>query len=137
MSNFSETVVRLVDELRRLDPKRRVFGAERRRISGHDYRFNERLSIATVRAFEGKHGIQLPADYREFVTEVGDGGAGPYYGINRLAVANEFTDPSRPFPWTSKMDSTAEGLDAWESYPGVLILAEQGCGYTDFMIVNG
>lgn len=137
MASIRETVLRLVDELRALDPRRRVFGAAKSGSSGHDYRFDDRLSIADVRAFEGKHGVALPADYREFVTEVGDGGAGPHYGIQPLAKASEFTDPSRPFPWTSKREMTAEDLAVWEWHPGVLILAERGCAYEDFLIVNG
>jgi hypothetical protein len=132
MAGIRETIVPLVDELRRLDPQLRVFGRERR-----GYRFNDRLSIATVRAFETQHGVELPADYREFVTEVGDGGAGPHYGVESLAEASEYSTLSKPFPWTSETKLTDEDLEVWEANPGVLILAERGCAYTDFMVVNG
>lgn len=64
-------------------------GAERERIKvigadGHGFIVNAPLAEADVRAFEQRHGIALPADYRGFLLHVGNGGAGPYYGIFKL-----------------------------------------------------
>src|SRR5262245_16016748 len=42
------------------------------------------LTEQQVSAFETRHGIELPAEYREFITRVGDGGLGPAYGMCRL-----------------------------------------------------
>ena len=70
------TVLRLLDELDRRDPRREVFGS-----GSHDYKLNPPLPVSVIEAFEGRHGVSLPEDYRLFITEVGDGGAGPYYGL--------------------------------------------------------
>jgi len=69
-----------LEKLRSLDKKFEAFGA-----SSHHYRFNKKLSEAKVLEFEAKYQIQLPKDYRAFLIELGDGGVGPYYGINKLA----------------------------------------------------
>lgn len=91
-----------------------------------------------MRAFERKHGIELPPDYREFITEIGDGGPGPHYGLDSLRVASEYTTPSQPFPWVEAKSPEDEDFDdAWRDEPGVLTIAQRGCGYTDFMVVNG
>ncbi len=39
------------------------------------------LAEADVLNFEHQHGVHLPADYRDFLTQIGNGGAGLYYGI--------------------------------------------------------
>jgi hypothetical protein len=65
-----------LDKLSRSDAARRRFGA-----TDHDYKLNPPLSASVLEAFEGAHGIILPEDYRYFITEIGNGGAGPYYGL--------------------------------------------------------
>ena len=39
------------------------------------------LAPSVVEAFEERHRASLPQDYRCFITEIGDGGAGPYDGV--------------------------------------------------------
>src|SRR3954470_24722266 len=70
------TVLQLLGDLDRRDPRRRVFGA-----AAHQYQLNLPLSFSMVQAFAERHGVSLPEDYRRFVTEIGNGGAGPYYGL--------------------------------------------------------
>jgi hypothetical protein len=54
----------------------KIFGAET-----HRYMLNPVVRNSVVTNFEAKHGIELPEDYRRFMTELGNGGAGPYYGL--------------------------------------------------------
>jgi len=61
-----------------------VFGAE-----SHGFILNRRLSETVVRKFETKHRIRLPEDYRRFLTELGNGGAGPYYGVFKLGEMDD------------------------------------------------
>ena len=62
--------------------------------------------------FETEYEVALPEDYRQFLTEVGNGGAGPYYGMFGLGEMDDgwgykfwkemvdVGDVSRPFPHT-------------------------------------
>ncbi|MBW3596433.1 MAG: SMI1/KNR4 family protein [Planctomycetes bacterium] len=45
---------------------------------------NERLTESQAAAFEKKYAITMPEDYRQFLTQIGNGGAGPYYGMFKL-----------------------------------------------------
>ena len=53
-----------------------VFGADT-----HGFHLNPLLSEAEAAAFERDHNVLLPPDYRQFITRIGNGGAGPFYGI--------------------------------------------------------
>jgi hypothetical protein len=99
-------ILEKLDCLRRLDSKRQIFGA-----GSHDYRLNPCLGEAAVKAVEDKYGIHLPGDYRGFLLEIGNGGAGPYYGVFRLGEHDDgegvrpweggflVGDPAAPFPY--------------------------------------
>ena len=81
------TVLRLLNELDQRDPRRRVFGS-----SKNQYRLNPPLPLSTIEAFERQHGIVLPEDYRMFLTEIGNGGAGPAYGLFPLGQHDDGHD---------------------------------------------
>ncbi|MGC4892836.1 hypothetical protein [Micromonospora sp. DT31] len=83
-----------------------MFGA-----TTHRFRIGPPLPQDAVVAFEERHGVGLPADYRGFITTVGHGGpgrfggAGPFYGLHSLKDwdvslwgAPDTTMLSRPFP---------------------------------------
>jgi len=116
----------LLEELERADPERRVFGAE-----AHHYRLNAPCPEATVAEFERTNGITLPADYRCFVTQVGDGGAGPYYGQYPLLHSTQESDFGSPFLLTERSEMTNQEVS------GGLYLSHQGCGIGTWLIVNG
>ncbi len=68
-----------IEQLSIRDPGRKVFGA-----SEHQYELNEVLTEAMLIDFEARHAIALPAEYRGYLRETGNGLAGPFYGIFRL-----------------------------------------------------
>jgi hypothetical protein len=64
----------VLTRLRTAQPE--VFGAD-----AHRFQLNQPLPETEVTGFERKHKVRLPPDYRQFITAVGNGGAGPFYGI--------------------------------------------------------
>lgn len=53
-----------------------LFGAD-----GHQFEIWPPLSEADLAAAEAQFGVQFPEDYRDFLTAVSAGGAGPCYGL--------------------------------------------------------
>jgi SMI1/KNR4 family protein SUKH-1 len=83
MAELDPTYIReSLHRLARARPK--VFGAE-----GHRFKLNPPLSEVDVAQFENTHHIRLPEDYRRFITEIGNGGAGPYYGVFPLGYMDD------------------------------------------------
>ena len=71
-----EEIEKILEQARTVDSKYELFGA-----STHKYKLNPPIEASFVRIIEEKYGFTLPEDYFHFITEVGDGGAGPDYGI--------------------------------------------------------
>lgn len=121
-----------------------AFGAE-----AHEFKPGVPLPEAMVAGFEERHEVALPAPYRLFVTELGDGGAGPGCGLSRLDVSC-CTDPrpghlARPSPYLPG----PRYLDDWEQryedppgpdrmfLPGTLKVADHGCTLVTHLVVTG
>ena len=147
-------------ELRRLDTGCAVFGSAR-----HRYALNPVKTNAEIADFEKRFGIVLPEGYRLFLTTIGNGGAGPYYGLESLENSlfldldykhnrpGELLDPSKPFPftepWNLAFDPQAGASrdaayqqfeerysdDQWVS--GLLRICNFGCGVSMNLVVNG
>ncbi|MBK7074651.1 MAG: SMI1/KNR4 family protein [Myxococcales bacterium] len=105
------------------DPRRRRFGAAR-----HGYQLGAPLPGPTLDAFEAAIGVALPAAYRGFVTTVGDGGAGPYYGLWPLA---------HPLQRAIAAGEFAPEAPGRAAYRGVIGLGHVGCGQIALLIVRG
>ncbi len=76
-----EEVESILEQARRMDPQLEMFG-----VSRHQYRLKPPVDLTFVRAVEEEYHFQLPEDYVQFITEVGDGGAGPGYGLCSFGV---------------------------------------------------
>jgi hypothetical protein len=126
---FVHDVQSCTARLRLLDQRRVVFGSGK-----HDYSFAPVLGAEQVLAFEQRHSIVLPAEYRAFITQVGNGGAGPFYGVLPMSLES----PQITQPWTY---DTRHEVVADEEFdtdpPGAITIAEYGCGIFVLLIVNG
>ncbi|MGG4103664.1 HEAT repeat domain-containing protein [Paenibacillus lautus] len=152
---YGEQVLRVREKLKQAaaaDPNCQVFGA---RI--HQYRLYEPLRQAELAQFEQQHGVKLPDAYRVFLTEIGNGGAGPYYGIHplgkkqvigleRIHEPSVLRSAAREDQAAGKMtklcldndiddEAYDEAMAEW--CQGLLNIGEQWCGYETMLIVTG
>lgn len=81
----------VVARLRAAASARSIFGA-----SGHGFELNGPISERELVGWERGHGIELPADYRAYLSELGNGGAGPYYGSFPLGCGTAQVAISNP-----------------------------------------
>ena len=96
--------------LKDLDADYKVFGA-----SSHKYQLFDTVDKREIDSFEGLYNIDLPIDYKLFLTEVGNGGAGPCYGLFPLGLMDEGYNTfgewgdqvnlTKPFPFRDKYNN--------------------------------
>jgi hypothetical protein len=133
------------------------FGAEH-----HKYRMNPPIAPGELETFEVLHGIRLPEDYRCFLLEVGDGGAGPAYGVLPLrywawhvSEWNHLTGSPRPLverpsasylasPCQLRADVDYDGTwqerlapQDYDSFQGMMAVCYQGCADCVLLVVSG
>lgn len=91
MATIDATQLR--DSLRRLSAsKTAIFGA-----NSHSFLLNLPLTETDICTFEQRHSISLPAEYRHFLSAIGNGGAGPYYGVFPLGMMDDSGDKLKPW----------------------------------------
>lgn len=121
---------------------------------------NPPLTEDAVAAFEGEHAVTLPADYRDFILSVANGGVGPVGGLERLGQFNSTDwdelpglvgDLATPFPYTTKWNAAPidGALPVAEQYKqqdwywsaqhvaGAIPICDLGCGLRQMLIVSG
>src|ERR1019366_3866505 len=79
MNRTNRRIVTKLETLRASDPEFRWFG-----VDTHRYRLGPCLSSQVIQRVEKRYPIHLPRDYRSFLLEVGNGGVGPGYGLQRF-----------------------------------------------------
>ena len=143
---------RLVERINALvgkDKQKKTFGVSEFG-SGHQYQLNPVLSCDQLQHFEKEYDIRLPNDYADFITQIGNGGTGPYYGLHSLAnaVSDQPGHKSRaflasPFPLTEFFnpcdapDYENDDFDDDQFICGSIVLSHQGCGYYDRLVITG
>lgn len=140
-----------------LDATFEVFGSE-----SHQYQLKSCLQDADIKFFETEYNITLPSEYRNFLLEVGNGGAGPGYGlyeISETVPANEIATTqyqtnyeilSQPFLLTEAWNNldllikNSSGIvinnDAYldnKLIQGTLTIANYGCGIYALLVITG
>lgn len=83
-------ILSLLRTLTRLDLDCACFAAK-----SHWYDLNPPLAEEEVARMEAKHQCRFPSEYRRFITEIGNGGAGPSYGVFPLGQHDHGHDLSR------------------------------------------
>jgi SMI1 / KNR4 family (SUKH-1) len=76
MNNQLNNIKDKLELLRQLDTNLKVFGSEK-----HGYILNPTVPPDTITQFEAKHKVNLPSEYVAFLTTIGNGGTGPFYGL--------------------------------------------------------
>lgn len=157
-----ENIKNKLEKLRQLDNNLEIFGAEK-----HRYMLNPTVSIDTIKQFEVKHKIVLPEEYVAFLTTLGNGGAGPFYGLEPLENAlfddldyknkERSLNPSKPFlhteAWNMEFEPVGENENQEENdrqyeeftsqyfdkkhMNGVIAICNYGCGISLNLVVNG
>lgn len=154
-------VERIAEKLRTV----RERGLEPFGLEGHRWESGPPLPEREVSAFEVRHGVRLPEGYRAFLTRIGDGGAGPAYGMYRLeqSLTVQRQDVPEGFlrvpfmPTQPVLDPVKDPFweDQWERVDrgelaegelkqrllmleaGTLVLCHEGCGYLHLLVVTG
>ncbi len=142
-----------LEEAKRKDAGLVVFGA-----SSHQYKVHEKLAKKELADWQAKHQIKLPEPYAQLLTKVGNGGAGPYYGLYPLEKATAYTDEHALaakcvlYPEMSKEEwnHLVGALIHDEDIPdteyddarnrvlgGMLCIGTQGCEYDMYLVLDG
>jgi hypothetical protein len=142
--------------LKDLDKEYKIFGS-----SSHKYEFYQPLAVTEINSFENKFNVKMPSEYKLFLMEAGNGGAGPYYGIvpfekclfSDIDRPNDkyILNPSIKFPYTNDWNIEFNGdyedekalANFEENYfddkhiSGTIRICNFGCGVYISLVVNG
>jgi HEAT repeat protein len=158
--NDDPRILRILEKLARVRrEKPSYFGSDAHRLE-----LRATLREEDVAAFEANHGVRLPASYRSFLLRAGDGGAGPFCGIDPLGKWDAFASwiaDDVPADWLVRpcpLAPTLPGDPAWgyvevrggwlaalgktdetarDAYAGTMALGSQGCSYVTLLVTSG
>lgn len=144
-------ILKLLEQARAKDPDFARFGAY-----SHQYKLAAPAGEEAIRKFEEQQGVRLPEEYRDFLMFIGNGGAGPYYGLYGLKALEDDLSDSRGlrrcrsleepviYPKMSEEEwdrivnpeSRQKGEKVYP-YTGVLPIGTQGCTLMTGLMLTG
>ncbi len=126
--------------LSQLDKFRQLFAA-----SYHQYQLRPTLTATEVDAAN----LPLPQQLRDFYLQVGNGGAGPHYGIFQLKHLFAYR-PNEPYPGAEHYRAFAHAnADEFDNFDdgyfevhdddlsGLIVITEEGCGHVTCIVSAG
>lgn len=157
MNEQLERIRTKLEQLKILDLDYSLFGS-----NIHQYHLNPILTGQTIQQFESLYNVTLPKEYVDFLMHVGNGGAGPFLGLepfekilfvdlDRPSSAS-LLNPDLPFlhtqPWNEVFNATCDEEDEQEferqyfefhqhQMDGVIAISNYGCGISLNLVVNG
>jgi len=144
---WAKRILNLLEQAREKDSELERFGAYE-----HQYKLSAPASEETIQAFEEQQGIRLPEEYRDFLLFVGNGGAGPFYGLYTLEEQEEELDDSAYHVQTEPVIYPKMSDEDWDKaadpegrrkgeeahpYVGVLPIGSQGCTLMTGLMLSG
>lgn len=154
---YAQYLRALIEEAGRVDAGRQVFGATK-----HQYRLGPVLTLEEVRRAEAERHMKFPEEYVFYLTQVGNGGAGPYYGLYSLetvmqansnpCLGQSFEQTVTPTitgeQWREHMrrlemleesaETKTDYKTYWERlYSGMVSVGTQGCTYDHMLMLTG
>jgi hypothetical protein len=112
MLDVIENIRFKLGQLSKADTNFEVFGSPT-----HKYQLNPVVRIDEINRFENLYKIKLPEPFRGFLTTLGNGGAGPSYGLFPLGIMDDgfdmsawdddFVKPSEKFRFTESYNDTS------------------------------
>lgn len=133
---------KLLEKVKCKDKNLEISGAH-----SHKYKLRAPADEAKIRKFEADHQIELPEEYRKFLLFLGDGGAGPYFGLYSLKEVDREVRKGRyrlegepvicPEMSEEEWNRTVDSKEKSPLYVGVLPIGSQGCTLVTGLMVQG
>jgi hypothetical protein len=116
----------------------RMFGRHPSRFGAawHGYQRERCLKDAEVAEFERQWKVSLPEEYRIHLQAVGNGGAGPFYGLSRLSEWCQPDEPDEVSPEILQMAFQPTGARLGPA-PGCLRICNAGCEHYYVLVLTG
>ena len=107
-----ERIKAKLNKLKNIDVNFEVFGSKT-----HKYSLNPVLTENEIVSFEKKHNLTIPEEYRLFIREMGNGGAGPFYGLLPLEDnEDQIVDLDSDFHLAFEKPLILENLEKFKEY---------------------